>query len=143
MLSEPEAKGELMSGSVDRIEIARAFSQHRFTEAFPHLAPGVRWTIVGYLVLEGADAVARTCRETAGGLEQAAATWDRCVTVAQDDTVVVEVVGRYAGPDGVTAVANCNLYQFAGPQIASITSYAVEVNPDSIGAPPDARRHAP
>lgn len=127
-----------MSGSTDRAEIARAFSQHRFADALPHLAPGVRWTIVGYSVLEGADAVARTCRDTTGSLDETTASWDRCLTVAQDDTVVVEVVGRYTRPDGVTTVATCYIYQFDDDRIASITSYAVEVDPESDGAPPNA-----
>lgn len=127
-----------MSGSTDQAEIARAFSQHRFAEALPHLAPDVRWTIVGYSVLEGADAVARTCRDTAGSLDDTTASWDRCLTVVQDDTVVVELVGRYTLPDGVTTVATCYIYQFTDGRISSITSYAVEVDPQSDGAPPNA-----
>ena len=91
---------------------------------------------MGYSVLEGADAVARTCRDTAGSLDDTTASWDRCLTVSQDDTVVVEVVGRYTRPDGVTTVATCYIYEFAAGRIASITSYAVEVDPDSVGAPP-------
>jgi len=127
-----------MSGSTDQAEVARAFSQHRFDDALPHLAADVRWTIVGYSVLEGADAVARTCRDTAGSLEDTTASWDRCLTVTQGDTVVVEVVGRYTRRDGVTMVATCYIYEFVDERIASITSYAVEVDPDSDGAPPSA-----
>lgn len=127
-----------MSGSPDQAEIARAFSQHRFIDALPHLAPDVTWTVVGYSVLEGADAVARRCRDTAGSLDDTTASWDRCLTVVQDDTVVVEVVGRYSRPDGVTTVATCSIYHFVDGRIASITSYAVEVDPQSVGAPPDA-----
>lgn len=131
-----------MDESLDRVGVARAFAQHRFDEVLPHLAPGVRWMIVGYMILEGADAVARTCRDTAGSLQGTSASWDRCVTVAQDDTVVVEVLGRYSGPDGVTAVASCHLCEFTGSQITSITSYGVEVDPDSAGAPADAARRS-
>jgi hypothetical protein len=40
----------------------RAFSEHRSDEALDHLADDVRWTIVGYMVLEGADAVRHTGR---------------------------------------------------------------------------------
>ncbi len=57
-----------------RAEIARAFAQHRFDDVLPHLARDVVWTIVGYSVLEGADAVATTCRDTAGGLAATVAT---------------------------------------------------------------------
>lgn len=129
-----------MSAPTDRAEIARAFAQHRFDEALPHLARDVQWTIVGYSVLEGADAVAATCRDTAGGLAAAVATWERCLTVEQDDTVVVEVLGRYQRPDGVTMVSSCHLCRFDGAQIASITSYGVEVDPESVGAPADVRQ---
>ncbi|WP_059019339.1 nuclear transport factor 2 family protein [Mycobacterium sp. M26] len=127
-----------MSETVDRVEIARAFSQHRFADALPHLAKDVRWTIVGYSVLEGADAVARTCRDTAGSIGETTPSWEHCLTVEQGDTVVVEVHGRYTGGDSVTAVATCYLYTFTGDRIASITSYAVEVDPESVGAPPNA-----
>ena len=82
-----------MSDPVDRTEVARAFAQHRFDQAIPHLAHDVRWTILGYLVLEGADAVARTCRDTAGSLAGTTAEWERCRTVAEGDTVVVEARG--------------------------------------------------
>ncbi|GAY17898.1 nuclear transport factor 2 family protein [Mycobacterium sp. shizuoka-1] len=129
-----------MGEPTERATIARAFAQHRFDEALPHLARDVQWTIVGYSVLEGADAVAATCRETAGGLAAAVATWDRCLTVEQDDTVVVEVLGRYQRPDGVTIVSSCHLCRFAGAEIAAITSYGVEIDPESVGAPADVRR---
>ncbi len=85
--------------------VGRAFSEHRFDEALGHLANDVRWTIVGYMVLEGADAVRQTCRET---LE-------------------------------ATAVASCDIYEFTGDQIAAITSYAVEVDPESAGSQPPPR----
>ncbi|WP_396928842.1 nuclear transport factor 2 family protein [Mycolicibacterium sp.] len=129
-----------MSAPTDRAEVARAFAQHRFDEALPHLGRDVVWTIVGYSVLEGADAVATTCRDTAGGLAATVATWDRCLTVEQDDTVVVEVLGRYQRQDGVTIVSSCHICQFAGDEITSITSYGVEVDPESVGAPADVRR---
>ena len=124
----------------ERAEIARAFAQHRYDVAIPHLARDVQWTVVGYMVLEGAGAVATSCRESVEGLEATDVTWDRCLTVEQDDNVVVEVLGRYRRPDGVTIVSSCHICRFAGAQIASITSYGVEVDPDSVGAPADVRR---
>jgi hypothetical protein len=127
-----------MSESIDRTEVARAFAQHRFDEALPHLASDVSWTILGYMVLEGADAVARTCRDTAGSLQDTSAVWERCRTVSENDTVVVDVLGRYTAADGVTAVASCHICEFAGSSITSITSYGIEVDPASAGAPADA-----
>ncbi len=120
----------------DRGAVARAFSEHRFEEALDHLAKDVKWTIVGYMVLEGADAVARTCRDTAEGLEDTVREFDRCVMAVGADAVAVDTVVRYLRPDGLTAVASCAIYEFAGEQITAITSYAVEIDPRDAGAQP-------
>lgn len=128
-----------MGESFDPGVICRAFSEHRFDEVLGHLATNVRWTIVGYMVLEGADAVAATCRDTLESLKGTTTTWDRCVTAAQSDVVAVDTFARYAGPDGVTAVASCDIYEFTGEQITAITSYAVEVDPDDAGSQPPPR----
>ena len=122
--------------AVDRGAVAVAFSTHRFEESLPHLARDVRWTIVGYMVLEGADAVAHTCRETRESLTETDTDLQRCVVAAQGDVVAVDTVARYTGPNGVTAVAGCDIYEFSGPQIKAITSYAVQVDPECAGAPP-------
>jgi ketosteroid isomerase-like protein len=119
--------------------VGRAFSEHRFDEALDHLATNVRWTIVGYMVLEGADAVRRTCRETLESLADTTTTYDRCVVAAGSNAAAVDTVARYSGPNGTTAVASCDIYEFAGEKIAAITSYAVEVDPDSAGAQPPPR----
>jgi ketosteroid isomerase-like protein len=119
--------------------IARAFSEHRFDEALGFLAKDVRWTIVGYMVLEGADAVRQTCRETAASLDDTTTTYDRCVVADAADVVAVDTVARYSGPGGVTAVASCDIYEFVGEEISAITSYAVEVDPDSAGSQPPPR----
>jgi predicted SnoaL-like aldol condensation-catalyzing enzyme len=125
-----------MDDSFDRGAVALAFSTHRFEESLPHLAKDVRWTIVGYMVLEGADAVIRTCRETRESLADTDTTMQRCVAAAQGDVVAVDTVARYTGPNGVTAVAGCDIFEFTGTQISAITSYAVQVDPDCSGAPP-------
>lgn len=119
--------------------VGRAFSEHRFDEALGHLADDVRWTIVGYMVLEGADAVSHTCRETAESLADTTTTYDRCVVVAGADGVAVDTFARYTGPSGTTAVASCDIYEFDGEKIAAITSYAVEVAPDDAGSQPPPR----
>jgi ketosteroid isomerase-like protein len=119
--------------------IARAFSEHRFDEALDSLSKDVRWTIVGYMVLEGADAVRHTCRDTASSLEDTTTTYDRCVVAEGADVVAVDTFARYSGPGGVTAVASCDIYEFVGEEITAITSYAVEVDPDSAGSQPPPR----
>jgi SnoaL-like domain len=114
--------------------VARAFSEHRFDDALGHLAKDVRWTIVGYMVLEGADAVRQTCRDTLESLDGTATTYDRCVIAVGADVVAVDKLARYNRPDGMTAVASCDIYEFAGEEITTITSYAVEVDPEDAGA---------
>jgi hypothetical protein len=86
--------------------VGRAFSQHRFDEALPYLAKDVRWTVVGYMVLEGADAVRQTCRETIESLADTATAYDRCMVAVQNDVVAVDTIARYSGPNGTTAVAS-------------------------------------
>jgi hypothetical protein len=122
--------------ALDPGAVGRAFSEHRFEEALPHLAKDVRWTIVGYMVLEGADAVRQTCHETAESLEGTTTTYDRCVVAAGSDAVAVDTFARYTRPDGMTAVASCDIYEFSGDEITAITSYAVEVDPEDAGSQP-------
>ena len=118
--------------------IARAFSEHRFDEALGYLARDVRWTIVGYMVLEGADAVRQTCRERPPASKTPrrpmTGVWWRLVP-----RLAVDTFARYSGPAGLTAVASCDIYEFVGEEIAAITSYAVEVDPDSAGSQPPPR----
>ncbi|KWX66295.1 nuclear transport factor 2 family protein [Mycobacterium sp. NAZ190054] len=123
----------------DSAAVARAFSEHRFEDALDHLARDVKWTIVGGMVLEGADAVRRTCRDTLESLQGTSVEFDRRVTAAGGEVVAVDTVARYVRPDGVTAVASCAVYEFAGDKITTITSYAVEVDPEDPGAQPPPR----
>lgn len=125
--------------ALDRGAVGRAFSEHRFDEALAHLADNVRWTIVGYMVLEGATAVRHTCRETLASLADTTTARDRCVVAAGQDVVAVDTLTRYTGAQGTTAVASCDIYEFDGDKIAAITSYAVEVDPESAGAQPPPR----
>jgi ketosteroid isomerase-like protein len=122
--------------SFDPGAVGLAFSEHRFDEALGHLAKDVRWTIVGYMVLEGADAVRQTCRETLESLEETTTIYDRCVVAAGSDAVAVDTFARYSGPNGTTAVASCDIYEFRGEEISAITSYAVEVDPEDAGSQP-------
>jgi ketosteroid isomerase-like protein len=119
--------------------VGRAFSEHRFDEALPYLAKDLRWTIVGYMVLEGADAVRQTCRETVESLEGTTTSYDRCVVAVGVDAVAVDTFAHYTRPDGETAVASCDIYEFSGEEITAITSYAVEVDPEDAGSQPPPR----
>ena len=116
-------------------EVARAFSGHRFEAAFAHLADDVRWVLVGQSVITGRDAVEAACRTTAAALVDVATTVTRLVSVAADDVAVVDVAAGYEGPHGLTGVSSCDIYEFSGGLVRTITSYTVEVDPAEPGAP--------
>ena len=106
-------------------DVAAAFSRHEFVRTYPHLAPDVRWEIVGDRVIAGRDAVVAACTESAAYLAGATTTFTRFRVVAGDGTVVVDTEARYAGPDGTATVASCDLYDFADGRLAAIRSYTV------------------
>ena len=95
----------------DRGAVGRAFSEHRFDEALPHLAKDVRWTVVGYMVLEGADAmrqllvgelgeVLRNAADALGiGRVDEAAAWQRALL--EPDAFVLELNGDAVEEVGV------------------------------------------
>ena len=111
-------------------EIARAFSGHRFDETFDHLAQHVVWNLMGEARLEGRDAVVAACQGTTADSAEVNTTWLRFVSTGDGDVVAVDAIGRYAGPDSVTADSSCDIYEFADGCIHTITSYATEVHPD-------------
>lgn len=108
--------------------IAEAFSGHRFTDAVPHLAPDARWVLPGSATLEGRDAIVAACENTAAELVGTTTTFTRFVTVPGPSAVAVDVVARYVDADGRTSVvSSCDIYEFTGETLTTITSYAVEL----------------
>ena len=109
-------------------QIARAFSSHRFDETFAHLAEDATWNLVGQARIEGRDAIIETCRGTAGENVAVETSWLRFVSAGTGDVVAVDAIGRYAGPDGTSTVSSCDIFEFDGDSITTITSYAVELS---------------
>lgn len=110
-------------------ETAEAFSGHRFAEAYGQLAEDVRWVLVGADVLHGRAAVRDACEATAAELTQTTTELLRFLSVDGGNVVAVDVIGRYTAPDGtVSLVSSCDLYEFTGGQVATITSYTVELD---------------
>lgn len=109
-------------------KIAEAFSRHRFSEAFAHLAPDVRWVPVGQPTIEGKAAVIEACESTMTELTGVTTEFTRFVSVAGADAVAVDVIARYVEGNGDTSVvSSCDIYEFTGDSITTITSYAVEL----------------
>lgn len=108
-------------------EIARAFSGHRFEETFDSLAPDAVWHLVGQARLEGREAIVAACRGTTEETAAAETAWLRFVSTGAGSVVAVDAIGRYSGPEGVSVVSSCDVYEFADGRITAITSYAVEL----------------
>jgi hypothetical protein len=108
--------------------IAEAFSRHRFAETYPHLAADVRWTAVGQATMDGRDEVVAACEAATTEMAGTTVEFTRFVSIAGPDAAAVDVVARYADPDGgVSVVSSCDIYEFADDLLVAITSYAVEL----------------
>lgn len=72
-------------------QIAEEFSSHRFTETFAHLAPDIRWVLVGESIIDGRDAVIQASQGTATELAATSTEFTRFLTVVDVDA---DRVGR-------------------------------------------------
>lgn len=113
-------------------QIAEAFSRHRFTDTFDHLAIDVRWVLPGQDSIDGKDPVKEACEASAAEMAKLVRTeFTRFVVVAGDRVAAVDAIGRYEGQDGqVSVVSSADVYEFDGDGLlTTITSYAVELDP--------------
>jgi predicted SnoaL-like aldol condensation-catalyzing enzyme len=108
-------------------DTARAFSGHRFEETYDRIATHASWNLVGEARLDGRDAIIEACQGTTEENADVDTTWLRFVSAGTGDIVAVDAIGRYAGPDGVTTVSSCDIFEFDDDLIIAITSYAVEL----------------
>ena len=119
-------------------QIAEAFSSHRFKETYDHLAPNARWILVGGETIDGRDRVIDTCEHTLAELADTATGFLRFVTIADQQAVAVDAIGRYRSADGETStVASCDIYEFEQGVVATITSYIVELTTPDAGTSAD------
>ena len=116
--------------------VAEAFCRHRFSEAYPLLADGVRWVMVGGTTLTGKQEVIAACERT---LEELASVTTRfrklrvidsfgSAVIESAGSVVVDSISEYHEPSGVlSVVASCDILDFIDGRITEITSYTVEL----------------
>jgi hypothetical protein len=94
-------------------QVPAPFSGHRFKETYDHLAPDVRWILVGGETIDGRDRVIDTCEQTLAELADTATDFLCFMTIADQEAVAVDAIGRYRSADGETStVASCNIYEF-------------------------------
>jgi hypothetical protein len=114
--------------------VAEAFSAHRFTETYPHLAEDVTWVARGGSTTVGRDAVVAACETAASELATMTTNFSTYRTIDGGDTIAVETVGRYVDNEGtVSHVASCDLYIFGNGRLTEIISYAVEIDDPASG----------
>ena len=118
--------------AVNTRQISEAFSGHRFTETYEHLAPDVRWVLLpNQGAIEGKDALVAVCESSAAEMaELAKVEFSRFDSVAGDRIAVIDAEARYERPDGsVSVVSSADFYEFDGNGlVTTITSYAVEMD---------------
>ncbi|WP_181397230.1 nuclear transport factor 2 family protein [Cryobacterium arcticum] len=111
------------------VEIAQAFSSHRFEEALPYIADDIVWSLVGDEPVLGRETVEKVCRESAGYLADVTTEFQRFRTVVGGDSVVVDSLARYTEAGGdVSVVASCDIYDFVDGRITEIVSYTIEID---------------
>ena len=110
------------------VDIATAFSRHEFEKTYPHLAPNVRWEVVGDRDIVGREAVIAACDESASYLAGVRTTFTAFRVSVGVDFVLTDGRAEYADGDDVSRVASCDVYRFDGGELAEITSYTVELS---------------
>jgi hypothetical protein len=117
-------------------EIAEAFSGHRFSEAYDHLAPDIRWVLIGAETISGRDGVIGACQHTLSELADTRTDFSRFLTIAGTDAVAVDSVAAYTGPDGTTVVvSSCDIYEFSDDLVTTMTSYTSVIEAAGEPAP--------
>jgi hypothetical protein len=71
------------------------------------------------------------CRATAQENADVETTWLRFISAGTGEVVAVDAIARYTGPDAVSTVSSCDIYEFEDDLITAITSYAVELMDDA------------
>jgi ketosteroid isomerase-like protein len=111
------------------VEIAEAFSGHRFEETVPHMLDDLEWTLVGERTIAGKAGVVAACEESAGYLADVRTAFSAFKVVAGEDRVAIDSRAEYVERDGESShVASCDIYDFVGGRLAAITSYTVELS---------------
>ncbi|HEY8599015.1 MAG TPA: nuclear transport factor 2 family protein [Thermomicrobiales bacterium] len=113
-------------------QVAEAFSRHRFELTYSYLAEDIRWNLVGGEQLAGRGAVTRACEGSAEYLARVTTTFTKFRIVVGDRCVVIDSEATYAEPgENASAIASCDLYDFADGKLIGITSYTIPLGESS------------
>ena len=125
------SKDGYMNGRIE--SIARAFSGHRFEDAYPYLAEDVIWTQVGEWELTGKPAVVNACQRSAEYLATVRTDFRHFRAFVGEQWVVIDSLANYTDRQGaVSIVASCDIHEFEGDRLARVTSYNIALpGPDA------------
>lgn len=117
---------------LDKKAIASAFSSHKFASTYGYLANDIEWTVIGERVIRGKADIVKTCEDSAAYLSNVKTTFLKFRTFAGESSVVIDSLAEYVDEqDEKSVVASCDIYEFDGEYLTAITSYAVEIPPES------------
>lgn len=109
-------------------QIAEAFSSHRFAETYPYLSDSIKWNNVGGEEYTGRDVVIDQCEQSASYLSTVSTIFIKFKVTQAQACIMIESVAQYKdNDDQLSAVASCDIYQFADGLLVEITSYNIEL----------------
>jgi hypothetical protein len=111
------------------VQIAEAFSRHRFAETYPYLDNDIRWTLVGDRQLLGREEVVKTCEDSAEYLARVTTKFSRFRILNCTECVVIDSLAEYIVQNGRSSgIAACDIYDFADGRLYEISSYNIELD---------------
>ncbi len=115
--------------SLEVLQIAEAFCNHRFAETYQYMGDEIKWNVVGKEELVGREAVINRSAQATRFLETVSATHSKLKIHRAEACVVVEGAAQFRDRDNrVASVASCDVFQSARERLVEITSYVVELN---------------
>jgi limonene-1,2-epoxide hydrolase len=120
---------------VTAANVAEAFCRHHFSETYPFLHDDIEWEVVGAETIRGKGAVIARCEQSAADLARLSTTFNEFRVIEGDGHAVVESRADYDGADGTFRVASCDLFDFVGGRVRTITSFMVELAADGLDDP--------
>lgn len=108
--------------------IAESISNHQFKSAYEYFADDIQWKMIGGTDIHGAEAVKKTCEESAAYLSGINTTFTKFKTLVGENFFVIESAAEYLDEKNEkSVVSSCDIYEFSETMLVKITSYNIEL----------------
>lgn len=115
--------------AADLKQIALAFSNGKFSEGCPHLAPDASWEIVGEKLLHGKQVIVDYCEQTAAYFETVETIFSPEHIVQDGNIVVINGTAVFTNKEQkITMVSSCDMYVFEEALLKRMISYCIITN---------------